>query len=47
MPAKKKATCNTNYAWSLHIVSKLSENGVAGFCKKVINAFPNRTEMAA
>ena len=51
-------TGNTNYAWILHMVSKLSENGVAGFCKKVtyqagcepekiINAFPNRTEVAA
>ncbi|NCF94818.1 MAG: N-6 DNA methylase, partial [Verrucomicrobiaceae bacterium] len=50
-------TGNTNYAWILHMVSKLSENGVAGFCKKVtyqagcepekiINAFPNRTEVA-
>jgi hypothetical protein len=40
------------------MVSKLSEHGVAGFCKKVtyqavgepeeiINAFPNRTEVAA
>ena len=51
-------TGNANYAWILHMVSKLSENGVAGFCKKVtyqavcepekiINAFPNRTEVAA
>jgi len=40
------------------MVSKLSENSVAGFCKKVtdqavcepgeiIDAFPNRTEVAA
>lgn len=28
-------TGNANDAWILHMVSKLSENGVAGFCKKV------------
>jgi hypothetical protein len=28
-------TGNANYAWILHMVSKLSENGVSGFCKKV------------
>jgi hypothetical protein len=48
-------TGNANYAWILHMVSKLSEHG---FCEKVtyqavgepeeiINAFPNRTEVAA
>lgn len=51
-------TGNANYAWILHMVSKLSEHGVAGFCKKVtykagtmsegiINAFPVPTEVAA
>ncbi len=25
-------TSNANYGWILHMLSKLSENGVAGFC---------------
>jgi type I restriction enzyme M protein len=38
-------TGNANSAWILHMVSKLSEHGVAGFCKKVIPHASDRAEL--